>query len=747
MDYNGNDTTTGGGGITPGEDACFGDLRGEKLIVGTCDSIVYQLPENGPSNKGVIVSGGQTIEFATPDNNFRIGYTVGLTSYLRTVPIPEGVYTFDQVRIAAADAVNLQIAADGGTNGITLVLNPTGKVEARFSDGNINSIALSSFEAWALLGNTTPGGVNIPKTTSREFLSLPNYTGVTKQSSWYNYKFDDTGTVFSGDMTVTGSLEVKSLVSDIEVEDSLITINKNQPVNNFSSGLVINEFNNTRFSGLIKAANSSDFYLFSNSAILPTASGWAPEFTGNLFMTRIGVNNNTGTSQMDVKSPGGAVPSLTVDAGPLMTERLQVWRQDGAEVASMNRFGVLTCSQITTSILSATAPVTLGNIAGAGQYIMPLERGTERQVIKINDAGSCSFATNDQIESPDGTTTLSITNTNVSIVDSGITRLDVANVVTDVISPSGVSRIRVFNDRIETNVRTKTLANFEVSGQAFVGQLIGGAQSNVYSTTNSRVGLCVDLPAASTALNTVFAKDNILQASIDNNGKAFFPVVTTQNIDAAAAGSLVIGDTTANAVDISKSGDTTTVKGALVVQEGLNLGVAPNNYSIPVIKGLEGQYLEADASGNLQFGNHEFYASLQAENNFQITLTNQNQYYPPQNATVNSQSLDFVPIPPSGFQYNKANSRFVKADFHASIEQASAGAGNIINIAVLVNGVRQQGRSRARIDNTNPYPIEVSLSTVFLVNNGDIISVAVECETAAGVVVDIYSYSFVISKV
>jgi hypothetical protein len=329
----------------------------------------------------------------------------------------------------------------------------------------------------------------------------------------------------------------------------------------------------------------------------------------------------------------------------------------------------------------------------------------------------------------------------------GTTRLDIQNTVTDVISPSGVSRIRIFDDRVETNVRIKVLANAEVSGQHFIGQLIGNAQSNIYSTSNTRVGLCVDAPPTTTAELQLWAVNNVPLASVENTGKGVFPALSTDALDTRAANPLLIGFATATAVEIGKSGADTTVKGSLNVEEGLKLGVAPNDYTIPVVKALEGQYLEADASGNLQFGNHEFYASLQAENNFQITLTNANQYYPPQNATVNAQSSDFIPTPPSGFQYNKANSRYVKADFHASIEQASAGSGNIINVAVLVNGAKQPGRSRAKIDNTNPYPVEVSLSTVFLVSNGDIISAAVECETNAGITIDIYSYSFVISKV
>jgi hypothetical protein len=739
---------------------------------------------------------------------------------------------------------------------------------------------LSSVTGWLYLGNNAGGGLSLQPTISRDFALLPTYSGIDPDSKWYNYKFNQNGDVFSGDLNITGSLEVKTLVSDIEVEDAIITLNKNAPVDGFSTGIVMNTFNNTRFSGLLKVNNSSDFYLFANSATLPTPVGWFPVQTGNLYAARgfYGTNTNVlNPSQVTIRSPGGNVSCLDISCDASMTERLTIWRNSAIEVGSMDKDGLLSCLELLTPA-ATIGTLTLGTSAGVNDYILPNARGTDQQILKTDGVGNVSWEVNDELKSPDGLTSLTTANDNLTAtvsdgVDSieaidithditnirggssefrmtdrpagvritrsgvirlsmtgddtslfngnnnsrfqifekscqistqdagnveqtrvlidtvqsrfnspnesqrllltdstfqlssaadnylagtsntilgisgGITRFQIATTFSDLNSPSGTSRIRVLDDRVETNIRLKVLANAEVSGQHFVGDLIGTAQSNIYSTSNTRVGLCVDAPPTTTAELQLWAVNNVPLASVENTGKGVFPALSTDALDTRAANPLVIGSATATAVEIGKSGADTTVKGSLIVEEGLKLGVAPNDYTIPVIKGLEGQYLEADASGNLQFGNHEFYASLQAENNFQITLTNANQYYPPQNATVNAQSSDFIPTPPSGFQYNKANSRFVKADFHASIEQASAGSGNIINVAVLVNGAKQPGRSRAKIDNTNPYPVEVSLSTVFLVSNGDIISAAVECETNAGITIDIYSYSFVISKV
>jgi hypothetical protein len=650
MDYTGNDAT-GSGNIEPGQDACLGNLTASKISVGECGNINYSLPEIEPNLsylRGIIVSGGSVIT-VSGNGTFNFSYPVGLSSFLRSIVISDGDYSLDVILQNVTSAVNAQLNIDGATNTINLVLGSNGKIKASYSLGNSNFITLSSNSGWLLLGNNKPGGLSISQNNTEEFGLEPTYSGINNDAEWFNYKFNQSGNVYQGDLTVTGSLEVSTLISDIDVEDSIITLNKNGLNDDNTAGFVLNSFSNSTYSGFLKKDNSNNFYLFGNSNTLPTPVGWVPEQSGNLFVNSafIGTDNNIfNPSKLTIRSQGGNQSVLDISCPINQIERLTIWRGiNDIEVGSFSKDGEFTCNRIGTSILSAGAPVTFGNVVGPGNYTFPEFRGTTQQIMKLDNSGILTFEDNDTILAPNGTT-----------------------------------KLQVFDDRIETNIKVSA------------------------------------------------------------------PDVITDFIDALAANPLQIGAITAASVNIGKSGSDTVIEGGLIVKESLELGVAPNNYSVPVVKGLDKQFLQADANGDLQYGYHEFYACLQAENNFNLTLTNINQYYVPLNATIPFNSLDFSQSPPAGFTYNGTNSRIVKAEFHVAVEQVSAGSGNTINIRILVNNVPQSGRMRAKIDNTAPYPVEVSLSTCFLVSNGDIISGAIECETTSGLVIDIFSYSLVLTK-
>lgn len=170
------------------------------------------------------------------------------------------------------------------------------------------------------------------------------------------------------------------------------------------------------------------------------------------------------------------------------------------------------------------------------------------------------------------------------------------------------------------------------------------------------------------------------------------------------------------------------------------------SYDIPIIAGTEGEFLQTNASGNLEFGLHQLFGSMQAEVTQAITLTNANQYYEFANGTNAVGSGEFT-FGASQMTYTGNYPLFVRASLHVSSKRSSTGVSDTLNIAFLVDGVKQSGSCRFQIDNTSDFPNESSFETVFPIDTGAVISAAIENETSAGSIMDIYSYSFVISRV
>lgn len=686
MDYNGNDTT-GGSGVPDDIDitsVCAGTGTFGLLQVGACGAPVYKFPtvaKNASYASAVISdSGGPTITVDGTNETISI-YWLALGA--STFNVPQGEYLVADLVKQIQDQFN---AFGAATNVFSMWVDGSdGHVKMRFTTGDQVTLAFTSIGCLVDLGDPLGGGpTTFGANVTLRLANAPATTGSNQKNEWMNYNFNQAGNLFRGDLTIQGELEVHTLVNDIQVEDSLINLNINGSGDTNSSGVVMNSFNNTRWGGIIKANNGSNFHLFANSATLPTAIGWVPESTGNLFLSKLGAGTASGTAQMDVKSNSINTIPLVIDTQAGHAVDVQEWRVDGILKAKINQDGKIVSSGVDTGNLSATSPITFGDlpnryimpatagtngqamitdalgnvtwedivshtggavsipevatfsatdgttIAGSGctasaglmtteglrvgsgattfyidktpvagglklstlttdrlviepagtitigdgatTYNLPATRGTDGDVLVSDATGTVTWGNASQIVSPDTDTEINADNGSATIVLDSISRLDIQSTFSDLRSPSGTQYIRVLDDRVETNIRTKTLADAEVTGKAFVGQLIGNAQSNVYSVNNTRVGFCVDMPTATTALNTIFAKNNVLQASIDNDGKAFFPVISTQSIDGASAAPLVIGDTTATAVDISKAGATTTIKGNAKVDIHTDIG-------------------------------------------------------------------------------------------------------------------------------------------------------------------------------
>jgi hypothetical protein len=170
------------------------------------------------------------------------------------------------------------------------------------------------------------------------------------------------------------------------------------------------------------------------------------------------------------------------------------------------------------------------------------------------------------------------------------------------------------------------------------------------------------------------------------------------------------------------------------------------SYDIPIIAGTEGEFLQTNAAGNLEFGLHQLFGSIQAEVTSPITLLNANQYYKFLNGYNAVGSGDFT-FGASEMTYTGNYPLFVKGCLHVSVKRTTTGGSDTVNIAILSNGVKQIGSCRFQLDDTSDFPNEASFETVFPIQTGDIISAVIENETSAASIMDIYSFSFVISRV
>jgi hypothetical protein len=677
-------------------------------------------------------SGGDTITVDGANQTVSIYW---LAQGASTFNIPQGEYLVGDLVKQIQDQFNALAAA---TNILSMWVGVDGHVNLRFTPGDQATLAYTSMGAMEDLGEPGGGGPTTfgPHITVR----LPNppaTTGSNQKNEWMRYNFNQEGNLFQGDLTVQGALEVHTLVSDIQVQDPLINLNINGSGDQNSVGVVLNSFNNTRYGGLIKADSGSDFHLFSNSATVPTALNWVPEQTGNLFLSKLGAGTAIGTAQADIKSASINTIPLVIDSQIGHNVNLQEWNVNGSSQAYISQNGEFVANKIASFELDASAPITFGTIGN--KYTMPAALGSDGDVMVSDALGNISWGNASQIQSPDATASVNADNGEITAVLNSTQRLFINAGVSDLLSPGGVAKLRVLNDRIETNIRFKSLQNMEIGGQAFVGQLVGGAQSNIYSLINSRVGFCVDMPPGATALNTIFAKNNIPVASINHDGKAFFPVVSTQVIDGAAAAPLVIGDTTAISVDISKSLATTTVKGLLKVDEaarfegGASVGAVATGWTLPTIRATsQGQVLSTDATGNaLWTGSILYSTDINCETQTSTIVSVVSTYYPVLGAASTSSGGFTVAAGIAEATYTGLENIVVACygGLSGTSENLPGGDTALFRMALFKNGVKLSGFSTTQFDSTTVFPQEMSIMRTISLSTGDTISLRISNET------------------
>lgn len=344
--------------------------------------------------------------------------------------------------------------------------------------------------------------------------------------------------------------------------------------------------------------------------------------------------------------------------------------------------------------------------------------------------------TNISLVAPNLTSTYGLTNDVHLWNHTGTGRMEINAGQTLLFSPSRANNIEITdtNTTIKGDLRTE-------------GQILAR------NSDNSVIPLDVDAPLGQTADLLSLKVDGAIKARVAPDGFANFSSIFTYNtnvIGTVDSATLTIGPSTHTQLDIGYSGAPTNIRGAVSMPNGLTIGASPNQYAFPLTKGTEGQSLVVnDAFGTLAYSLNQIYGNVQAETTASLILTNQNQYYTfPNNTTANIGSDNFLfTLNTTNIQYTGSYTLFLRCSAHASIKRTTGGGGDVCNIAILKNGVKQTGSSRVILDDNNNFPLETSLETVISVSTGDTLTLGMENEDAPLTTFDIYSYSFVVSKI
>ena len=843
MDNNGEPIESGGGGGVIPDDlninsVCATTGTFQNLGVGPCGAPVYKLPTDSADDSyksGVILSQGGTIELIGSNAIFEIGYGVGASSFIRQFTFSDGDYSIQSLLSTLASGLNAILESDGSTNRITLSINALGFVVFFYTSGNSPFINLTTAggQGWLKLGLLAP--TIYPANTPSPFPTLPNYSNASHQTRWSGYNFDDTGSVYVGDMTITGALTVNTIISDLEVEDSIITLNKNGLSDTNTAGVVLNGNSNSTFSGLLKNSSSDDFYLFANSATLPTETGWTPEQSGNLYLNDLSSNSVTiGAPGTEYKFPSARAAAegyaLIAVAGAFgtatqWTSRLIANASKG-EIQSPNtlnffqvnnnnltlRYNAATRARVNatdTTLLSPNQATTLT----VSDSSMVLNDGQDRLI---------SDATETKIASPDGTKFIVLNDTDLDVSWNGLLKQEINGVLTylrggasnqtEVSLGGGPFGFRVFVDgntrfqassvntvinsslltsqlRVNENdisCTVNNLANRQFSATANDTYIASLNSTNKYIVDNTELKQThnnitrIKVDAIETVLfsqdeNTSIQTDNtgatIIQDAqdrliVDGNttniyspdgqtftgvanlqAATFFAGITRQRIN--ATDSRIVSPSQQNTLFISD----TDVK----IQVGLTDRIEANagavriggSYDIPIVAGTEGQILQVDSSGNLAYNSGQLYASLQTGITTAMSLPLQNTFYPFNNGVVGSNSGEFTFGPLGLITYTGTYPLLLRVCGHASVERTSGGVSQIFSFSVLKNGTfnPNHGQCRSKFDDANQWPLEVSFEGVIAVTTGDTLQLAISNEDVAASTADVYSYSFVVSKV
>ena len=770
MDYNGEPIESLGGGSVPSDidinSVCAVTGTFQNLGVGSCGFPLYELPTTAKDpgqSKAIITNQGGIVTIPVGNQGlFVTTYIIG-SPFVRNISITAGEYTVDELLNILTVLINGQIGLDGGTNTVSLTLGGDGRISFNIGAGNITSILLSDVFGWLILGNIDPTSFTPPNT--KVFDNPPTYSDTTSNTSWNTYRFDDTGTVYSGDMTITGSLTVSTIISDLEVEDAIITLNKNGVGDTNTSGVVLNNSSNTQFSGLLKNASSNDFYLFVNSPTLPTETGWTPVKNGNLFLESV---------------------DSTVD----YTKNL-AFREVGTEIVQADALydsGAFNMNFQTNNFLQATSgslllvnPTVSGNALQIGTSNIDLRftgddrfliDGTETKLWSPDLTFSQSISNaiylvkkglvnrlyiDDSfvdLQSGNGNYVLSVGNDRIRMSDIGGARMDITGLQSIVKSPNKTNFVNVDDDGLvlrygainrfladvagttalsEGGTSSLILKDLEIDcflngvqiidAQPPISRFYGGPTQNSQMFLGGNIFGCGFAVGGTTRL---LIRPNITTLLSTDTTTKIDILDTFININVAGNEKIKVEvDLTTISNDVECSND-------LTCKNTFKIGTALNEYTFPSLVGGNGQVLAVTAPNTLSFvGSVLYKADLTTEidNTTPILLVGA----PVILQGVAGSSLTGFTVTPGQCQVTYTGLENIEISAYIGL---SGRAGDVpgsdnarFDLSFYKNGAKQLGKTSSQLDTSNENPKEMSLMRNLSLVTGDVLDVRVINQT------------------
>lgn len=701
-----------------------GDINGEDITATNVDvtndltvnGVNYRTPDNGQPGYSLHTDGNNNTYWAVdaigPDG---IQYSGPGTSALNKV------VKFNSNDGLTATETNIE------DDGVSVAINsPDGLTNVTTS----NDLILINANGTEII-NATPtttiikgGGVNEPTLTLRSGLLSSNLNILGRQILSFNNALTNVGyddneytNYIPGIITerIASLIRKRTDATSCTLQDSSLVPRIKYDATNTQ---LISPNSNTLLNisdGLITMNNNLNEVFKSNSLfteIKNVAATSSLKIGGNSFGLSFTFNSEsrivTNSSQTFLAGPDGNYNMKILNGGISLIEGLQ------------NRFTV--------------QPTFTSSYSPNGETILRVEDGEIKCTVSNDnrfriDNSQCALI------APNLTSSYSLSDTAHVLFHLAVGRMEINTLQTLLFSPSRANNIEI------TDTNTTIKGDLRTEGQILARNI-----------DNTVTPLDIDAPLTQTNSLASFKVNGVLKAVIQASGLAQFDSVFTTGtnvIGTVDTAPLNIGPSSHTVLNIGYSGAPTIINGATSTPNGLTIGASPNQYLMPLTKGTEGQTLIVnDGAGTLAFSLNQTFASVQSEITTSLSLLAANTYYSFINPTTSLGSDNFVFVSStSTIEYTGNYTLFLRCTAHTSIKRTSVGGGDLCNIAILKNGVKQNGSSRTILDDAATFPLETSFDTIISVSNGDILALSMENENTAGTTVDIYSYSFVVSKI
>ena len=339
-------------------------------------------------------------------------------------------------------------------------------------------------------------------------------SGVIKTFDAYNQSLNTTNDVTFNSLTTTndarvmGDLRVDgSIVSEFNVEDSIITINNGAPADTFTTGMLHNNTADTVFSGLLRYGPDKQFYLFNNITPKPTPI-MTPAPTPNAVLNMGTVNSILGVFgarspslnqyELPLNGTGAANDTMLYSGGPNGTftiSELNFLKSSGNQ-------RIITDG--TSSRLIAPDGATSLSVSNADVQLLKNPYGNPRLLINTiqnkSDVPSTAInrlcvnnidrvyadISNTKLWTPNGNNQLNLQDTQLNYNHAGVVnRLLINGTTSNMMSPDTNTNINVTNDLFTVNTSEGEQIRVEPSSVIIdsggYGLELTDSQANIYS--------------------------------------------------------------------------------------------------------------------------------------------------------------------------------------------------------------------------------------------------------------------------